>query len=371
MRLIRGLVPSLLGATLVLAACSGRTVRTENESGSGGSSAGGAGGASGTQGGAGTNNVAGNVGGMPLPPGCGFQPEGPANPATFATPSVVWRRIELFLADGETIQEPQFPPETTASWAGDVAMQTLDLWVAEQGAAYGLVLFFETWMPELENPELWATIASNPAARLSDMLEFSGSAPGSPAFGLATDPGMLREKPTISGRGAWLAEHLFCSHFEQPPDPPPPPPTPAGTSRRQHLEEMLGGNAACQGCHRLIDPLGFSLEHFDENAAYRELDSGVPVDASGMYFTPGGTSLSFTSIFELAPQLAESCDIAECWSRVLLRHALITAGVLSDEAGLGPDKGDVNRVANAFSASGFELRALIRAVVESPAFLAP
>jgi hypothetical protein len=40
-------------------------------------------------------------------------------------------------------------------------------------------------------------------------------------------------------------------------------------------------NPACQSCHKVIDPLGLALEHFDATGRYRIKDSGVPVDAVG------------------------------------------------------------------------------------------
>ena len=40
-------------------------------------------------------------------------------------------------------------------------------------------------------------------------------------------------------------------------------------------------NAACASCHRLIDPVGFSLEQFDAVGRWRTLDEGKPVDAAG------------------------------------------------------------------------------------------
>jgi len=41
-------------------------------------------------------------------------------------------------------------------------------------------------------------------------------------------------------------------------------------------------NASCNGCHSVIDPLGFSLENFDVIGGWRTIDeAGKPVDASG------------------------------------------------------------------------------------------
>jgi hypothetical protein len=40
-------------------------------------------------------------------------------------------------------------------------------------------------------------------------------------------------------------------------------------------------NPACTSCHRVIDPLGLTLENFDVTGRWRIKDSGLPIDASG------------------------------------------------------------------------------------------
>jgi len=45
--------------------------------------------------------------------------------------------------------------------------------------------------------------------------------------------------------------------------------------------EVHRKNPACQSCHKVIDPLGLALEHFDATGRYRIKDNGVPVDAVG------------------------------------------------------------------------------------------
>ncbi len=87
-------------------------------------------------------------------------------------------------------------------------------------------------------------------------------------------------------RGKWIMEVLLGS-----PPPPPPPNVPAleetkGTSDGRVLSvrermEAHRANPACTSCHKVIDPLGLALEHFDATGRYRLKDNGVPVDATG------------------------------------------------------------------------------------------
>src|SRR5262249_45346512 len=49
-------------------------------------------------------------------------------------------------------------------------------------------------------------------------------------------------------------------------------------------------NPQCASCHRVIDPLGLSLDNFDVVGAWRIKDNGVAVDTSGKLYD--GTDLS-------------------------------------------------------------------------------
>jgi hypothetical protein len=92
-----------------------------------------------------------------------------------------------------------------------------------------------------------------------------------------------RTSPVL--RGKWILENILGT-------PPPPPPPNVPTLRengedgkvmsvRERLEEHRK-NPACATCHRVMDPLGFSLENFDATGAWRTKEArGVGVDASG------------------------------------------------------------------------------------------
>jgi hypothetical protein len=90
-----------------------------------------------------------------------------------------------------------------------------------------------------------------------------------------------RTSPVL--RGKWVLENLLGT-------PPPPPPANVPSLRentvaaslpiRERLAEHRS-NAACASCHRLIDPVGFSLEQFDAVGRFRTLDEERPVDAAG------------------------------------------------------------------------------------------
>jgi hypothetical protein len=67
---------------------------------------------------------------------------------------------------------------------------------------------------------------------------------------------------------------------EPPADVPPLNETPGkAVSMRERMEEHRR-NPACAGCHKLMDPIGLSLENFDGIGRWRTIDNGATIDAS-------------------------------------------------------------------------------------------
>ncbi len=100
-----------------------------------------------------------------------------------------------------------------------------------------------------------------------------------------------RTSPVI--RGKWILTNILGT----PPPPPPPnvPPLDAtDTGKLLTVRERMAAhraNPACAGCHKLMDPVGFSLENFDAVGKWRSAESaGTPVDAAGGL--PDGSSFT-------------------------------------------------------------------------------
>ncbi len=95
-----------------------------------------------------------------------------------------------------------------------------------------------------------------------------------------------RTTPTVRGK-AIMQIFLGVS----PPDPPPNVPTlkdqgsavhgGAKPTMRQQME-MHRKNEPCATCHKIMDPIGFSMENFDAVGTWRTTDNGSPINPSGL-----------------------------------------------------------------------------------------
>lgn len=102
----------------------------------------------------------------------------------------------------------------------------------------------------------------------------------------------LSNRTSPVARGKWVLMNILGAI---PPQPPPNVPMLKETGKTSNGAAIVGGreptmrqrmeehriNPVCSGCHRIMDPIGFSLENFDPVGQWRTTDSGNPVDASG------------------------------------------------------------------------------------------
>jgi hypothetical protein len=125
-------------------------------------------------------------------------------------------------------------------------------------------------------------------------------------------------RTSVVVRGAYVFDHLLCGEI-----PPPPPGVEGlefeteGLTQRDRLD-LHRQDSSCKGCHEVMDPLGFGLENYDAVGAYRELDGGLPVDASGEL--PDGQS--FEGAIELGDLLAEDPKFTQCVTKKFMTYAL-------------------------------------------------
>jgi hypothetical protein len=160
-------------------------------------------------------------------------------------------------------------------------------------------------------------------------------------------------------RGQWVLDQLLC-------EPPPPPPpdvmglgseaVPTGSLRRRF--EQHRADARCASCHSLMDPIGFAFEHFDAVGAWRALDNGFAIDATG---TLPGTDATFDGAANLAALLARDPRYPRCVARQWFTYALGRGPEPADDAGL-------DALARDWGAAGMRLRDLVARIATSYTF---
>ena len=171
-------------------------------------------------------------------------------------------------------------------------------------------------------------------------------------------------------RAVWIRDRLL----NDPPAPPPPDVPELGTEQgatlRLSLTEQLAlhrEKAACQSCHRDIDPWGVPLEHYDAVGLWREdvmrkvkgkpIRTAVIADSS----LPDGTKLS--GLLELKKYLLEqrSDEFSEAIARKMMTYALGRSLELTDNR-------EMTEITDKFISGGHKLRDLIVTIVQSDAF---
>jgi hypothetical protein len=205
--------------------------------------------------------------------------------------------------------------------------------------------------------------------------------------GLMTQASVL--KVTANGtttspvlRGHWITERILG--LETPPPPPSveavEPDIRGAVTIRQQLDKHRA-NASCAACHRKMDPPGFALESFDVMGGYRERYRAVsdkvppvrgygmngqafqfhlalPVDSAGEL--PDGRP--FKDVRELKKLLVQD-EVAI--ARNLVRQVTVFA---TGAPVRFSDRDDVEKILAAAKGTGYGVRSIVHAIVQSELF---
>lgn len=120
---------------------------------------------------------------------------------------------------------------------------------------------------------------------------------------------------------------------------------------REKVAELTRPDA-CQTCHSIINPLGFSLEHFDAVGRFRTLDNDRPVNAIGDYETLSGRTIRLTRARDVAEYAIASPEAQDAFVEQLFHHA-----VKQPLQAYGTDTAD--RLREEFRRSEFNIRKLL------------
>ena len=168
-----------------------------------------------------------------------------------------------------------------------------------------------------------------------------------------------RTSPVI--RGKWVLSNIVGS-----PPPPPPPNVPplkdnGATGKVMSMRERMAAhrvNQPCAGCHRLMDPVGFSLENFDAVGRWRVNEEDNKIDAAGSL--PDGAG--FTGVAGLRKALL---------ARPELFVNTLTEKMLIYSLGRGLESSDgavVRKVVRDARAHDYRFSAIVSGIVNSTTF---
>lgn len=210
--------------------------------------------------------------------------------------------------------------------------------------------------------------------------------PGSVRGGLMTQASVL--KVTSNGtttspvkRGAWIMSRVLGK-----PPPPPPPSVPAvepdirgATTIREQLAKHRTLES-CNACHRQIDPAGFALESFDVMGAWRDRYRAVgqqhPVEGVGhngnRYHFSLGPSVDPTGELPDGRSFKDVRDLKQCVMQdpeVLARNLVQQWTVYATGAPIRfSDRAAITKILDASKSSGYGVRSLLHAFVQSELF---
>src|SRR6185295_4631434 len=115
---------------------------------------------------------------------------------------------------------------------------------------------------------------------------------------------------------------------------------------------QLTDQKACQTCHSVINPLGFSLEHYDAVGRFRTSDNDRPVDSVSEYTTDDGQTVRLSGARDVA-EFALGSEQAQNGFIEQLFHQVAKQPMLA----YGADVPD--RLRRSFAASQFNMQKLL------------
>jgi hypothetical protein len=289
-----------------------------------------------------------------------------------------WLRFDRVLS---SVKDRRRYPEFTPELAGMMVQETrllLDNLVWNDGN------FMEAFTAEYSflNADLASLYGVPPPPGEFERVKFPADSHRSGLLGqasfLTSNAGPVETSPTA--RGIFIREQLLCQHI---PNPPPgvntqvPEPTAdRPLARRQRMQAHVE-NPTCASCHRLMDPIGFGLEHYDAVGRWRDKEaiefevSGprgkpvsktieLPIDGKGEI--AGLANSAFSEPTAIGRLLADSRACQECVVKQLFRYAF---GRVETAA----DRETVRTTVTAFRDSRFRFKELLIALVRAPQFL--
>jgi len=164
-------------------------------------------------------------------------------------------------------------------------------------------------------------------------------------------------------RGVFIARNILGVSLRPPPDAFTP--LAADLHPKLNTRERIAlqtGPKDCRSCHAVINPLGFTLEHFDAIGRFRQEENGKPIDATGFFVTRSGDKTSFKDVHDLARFLAGSDEAHEAFVARLFHH-IVRQPILA----YGPEK--LTELRRVFTDNHCDVRRLVIEIIAQVALV--
>lgn len=272
---------------------------------------------------------------------------------------------DLLQFDGfnDLFKDPAIYPAYTGAVARDAQEQTLRTVVShlvtDKGDYRDLFTTRKTWLSRPLGIVYRVPVATRNGWEQGEYPADSNRA------GILTDISLLalhshpgRSSPTLRGKS--LREIFLCQKVPDPPanvsfsivqDAISRP----GSTARMRLAEH-NENPACAGCHKLTDPMGFTLESFDGAGTFRAKENGAMLDLSGSL-----DGKKFTGAQGLGQAMHDNPSVPNCLAENLYRSAVGREIAESEEP-------FVEYLYSAFEGVGYRVPQLMRTIALSKTF---
>lgn len=260
-------------------------------------------------------------------------------------------------------KDPEVYPKFTPTLIGDAQEQTLqtltDHLLTRKGDYRDVFTTRHTYLTQLLGAIYRVPVGTKGGWEAHDFPD------GDPHAGIQTEVSFLalhshpgRSSSTLRGKA--VREILLCQQV-------PTPPANVNFAVVQDTKNAVlktardrltahRTQATCAGCHKIIDPIGLSLENFDGLGGYRTNENGAPIDVSGEL-----DAAKFEGAAGLGQTLHDDPAATACLVNRLYGYG----------AGRAPVTGEaewMKYLQARFAAEGYRLPDLIRSIVTSDAF---
>jgi len=260
-------------------------------------------------------------------------------------------------------------PQFTGAVAGDAQEQTLrtlvDLLMTHRGDYRDVFTTPKTFLTQALASVYRVPLVNDGPNGGPDRWEPYTFPPGDPHAGILSEVSFValhsppgRSSPTLRGKA--LREVMLCQKVPAPPanvkfDLVQDTHNPIYKTTRSRLEAHRN-NPVCAACHKLIDPMGLTLENFDGDGSYRTEENGVKIDASGSF-----DGVEFKDAVGLGQAMHDDQAATSCVLNRLTSYALGRTPAKSEEPW-------VAKLSKDFAASGYKFIDLTREIATSPEF---